>query len=101
VFSELSTPWVCLFAAASLAISGTIPASIFAGAPRLAPASHLVPVTLGLIVQASNLGQLLGPVALAGWSERFGWSSSPAVFILVGASGLLVAAALRSRLGRA
>lgn len=100
VFSDLSTLWVCLFAAASLAVSGTIPASIFAGAPRLASASHL-PVTLGLIMQASNLGQLLGPIALAAWIERLSWSASPAVFILVGVTGLLIAVALRSRMRRA
>ena len=35
---------------ARLAISGAIPASIFAGAPRLAPAASLVPITIGLII---------------------------------------------------
>jgi hypothetical protein len=95
VFSGLPTAWVCAFAAVSLAVSGTIPASIFAGTPALAPAPYLIPITLGLIMQASNLGQLLGPVALAAWIERLGWSGGSAVFGLVAAAGLAVAGALR------
>lgn len=101
VFSNLPTAWICLFAAASLAVSGTIPASIFAATPALAPAPYLVPITLGLIMQASNLGQLLGPAALAAWIERVSWASGWGVFALIGAAGLIVAAALRLQLRRA
>jgi hypothetical protein len=100
VFSHLPTLWVCISAAASLAISGAIPASIFAGAPRLAPAAPLVPLTIGLIMQASNLGQLLGPAALAGWIERLTWTKSPFFFALVAILGVAIAAGLRSRLTR-
>ncbi|HEX2725363.1 MAG TPA: MFS transporter, partial [Beijerinckiaceae bacterium] len=77
VFSDLPTALVCACAAASLALSGTIPASIFAALPRLAPAPFLVPVAFGLVMQASNVGQLVGPVALAPWVEAFTWSSAP------------------------
>jgi MFS transporter, DHA1 family, inner membrane transport protein len=100
VFSGLPTVWVCVFAAVSLAVSGAIPASIFAGTPALAPAPALIPITLGFLMQASNLGQLLGPVALGAWIERVGWSSGSLVFGLAGAAGLAVAAALRRRLTR-
>jgi MFS family permease len=98
VFSDLPTALVCAFAAASLAISGTIPASIFTALPRLAPAAHLVPIALGLVMQASNVGQLLGPVALATWVESFTWSTAPMLFAVVGAVGIAIAAALRDRL---
>ena len=98
VFSGLPTAWVCLFAGASLAVSGAIPASIFAATPALAPAPYLIPITLGLVMQASNLGQLLGPAALAAWIERVSWSSGSAVFGLVAAAGLIIAAALRRQL---
>ena len=101
VFSGLPTVWVCVFAAVSLAVSGAIPASIFAGTPALAPAPYLIPITLGLIMQASNLGQLVGPVALGAWIEGLGWSGGSVVFGLVAAAGLAIAAALRRRLGRA
>jgi predicted MFS family arabinose efflux permease len=101
IFSDLPTVWVCVFAAASLAVSGTIPASIFAAAPALAPAPYLIPITLGLIMQASNLGQLFGPAALASWIEHLGWRSGWIVFSLVAAGGLTIAAALGIRLARA
>jgi hypothetical protein len=100
VFAGLPTVWVCVFAAVSLAVSGAIPASIFAATPALAPAFYLIPITLGLIIQASNLGQLLGPVALGAWIEGLGWSSGAIVFAIVGVIGLTIAAALRSLLKR-
>jgi len=100
IFSTLPATWVALLAAVSLAVSGAIPASIFAGVPRLAPAAHLAPMTLGLIMQASNLGQLLGPAAFAAWIERSDWSRSPLFFALVATAGLCIAAALRARLAR-
>jgi predicted MFS family arabinose efflux permease len=98
VFSDLPIALVCALAAVSLAISGTIPASIFAALPRLTPAAHLVPIALGLVMQASNVGQLLGPVAMAAWVQAFTWASAPILFAAVAAAGLAVAAALRSRL---
>ena len=100
VFSGLPTIWVCAFAAMSLAVSGAIPASIFAATPALAPAPYLIPATLGLVMQASNLGQLLGPAALGAWIEGLGWQWGWAVFAIVGISGLTIAGALRARLTR-
>jgi len=86
---------VAVLASASLAITGLIPASIFAASPRLAPAPHLMAVTLGLIVQASNIGQLLGPAALGSWVEHSGWSSAPVLFAAVALAGITVALLLR------
>jgi MFS family permease len=92
---------VALLASASLAITGLVPASIFAATPHLAPSAHLLGITLGLVVQASNLGQLLGPAALAAWVERFGWSSAPLLFAAIAATGIMIALRLRALLGRA
>lgn len=86
---------VAVLASASLAITGLIPASIFAASPRLAPAPHLMAVTLGLIVQASNIGQLLGPAALGTWAEHYGWSSAPLLFGAVALGGITIALLLR------
>ncbi|HEX2256462.1 MAG TPA: MFS transporter [Afifellaceae bacterium] len=82
-------------AALSLAVTGLVPATIFAAAPRVSPAPQLLGITMGLIVQATNLGQLVGPAALGGWVEAFGWSAAPALFGLVALAGLAAAAALR------
>ena len=56
---------VATLAAASLALTGLIPGTVYAAAPRFAPASALLAIALGLINQATNLGNLLGPAATA------------------------------------
>jgi predicted MFS family arabinose efflux permease len=93
--STLPVVVVAVLASASLAVTGLIPASIFAATPRVAPSDHLLGMTLGLIIQASNLGQLLGPAALAAWVERFGWSQAPILFSAIGLTGLTTALVLR------
>jgi predicted MFS family arabinose efflux permease len=89
---------VAILASTSLAVSGLVPASIFAATPRVAPNAHLMGMTFGLIIQASNLGQLLGPAALAAWIERFGWSRAPILFAAVGLTGTITAVVLRRML---
>lgn len=44
---------------------GVLPASLMSGVPVHAPEPRLVGTTNGLIVQGSNLGQVIGPPALA------------------------------------
>lgn len=58
------------------AVGGVIPAILLSSAPILAPAAGLVPIVLGLIVQGNNLGQILGPAAIGGALDRFGWDSA-------------------------
>jgi MFS family permease len=89
---------VAALASLSLAVTGLVPASIFAAAPRIATAPAVLAITLGLIVQASNLGQLLGPAVLAAWVERFGWPAAPALFITIAAAAIALALRLRRRL---
>lgn len=85
-----------LFAAAG----GLIPATLLASAPLAAPAARLMPVVVGLMMQGSNLGQVVGPVAIGGIIEALGWPSAAG---LVGAAALLAiltALGLRSSLRR-
>ena len=66
VFSEgLPVAAIAVVASLSLAVTGLIPASIFAAAPRFAASSALLAIVLGLINQATNLGNLFGPAAMA------------------------------------
>ena len=96
IFAEgLPVVGVATLAAASLAVTGLIPASIFIAAPRLAPQAPMLAVTLGLVMQASNLGQVLGPAALALWAQQLGWSSAPLLFVTIALIGILIAARLR------
>ena len=83
----------------SLGITGMLAASIYAAAPRFAPQTWLLALTVGIVVQASHLGHVLGPPALATWVESFGWSSAPFLFAAIAAAGITVAFGIR-RLSR-
>ncbi|GLU28965.1 MFS transporter [Brucella sp. NBRC 12950] len=70
------------------AIGGVVPAILLSSAPIMAPTAGLTPIVMGLIVQGNNLGQLLGPAAIGGALERFGWDS--AAYIVAGAALIAV-----------
>jgi len=96
VFSEhLPVVMIAVLASASLAITGFIPGSIFAAAPRMAQSSALLAIVLGLINQVSNLGNLIGPATTGAVVQRFGWSYTPYLFVLVAISGVIAALVLR------
>jgi MFS transporter, DHA1 family, inner membrane transport protein len=99
IFAQsLPVAFVALLASMSLAITGLVPASIFAATPRLAPNAQALGITLGLVIQASNLGQLFGPAALAAFVEHVGWSSAPFLFAVIAATGIALALRLRALL---
>ena len=93
--SALPVAAVALLAALSLAITGIVPASLFAAAPVIAPSSAQLAIALGLLTQIGISGQLLGPTVLAAFVERYDWSIAPAVFLAVTIAGIGVALALR------
>ncbi|WP_104667724.1 MFS transporter [Ensifer adhaerens] len=66
------------------AIGGLIPATLISSVPLLSPRPALAPMAMGLLMQGSNLGQLVGPVAVGTAIEFYGWTSG-AVFIGAGA----------------
>ncbi len=102
VFSEnLPVVLIATLASASLAVTGLIPASIFAAAPRFAASSALLAIVLGLLNQTSNVGNLFGPAAMATMVQHFGWSHAPLLFLGVTACGLTVAMMLRAAMKRA
>jgi MFS family permease len=76
-------------------VGGMLPATIVATTPMLAPAERLVPVAVGLVMQGSNLGQVIGPVAVGGAIDRFGWPSAAAIVVAAGAAGFVVSLLLR------
>lgn len=98
IFASLPVAVVAVLAAASLAVTGLIPATIFAASPRIVPGSHLLAILLGLLIQASNIGQLLGPAALGAWVEHFGWSRAFVFFLAIALAGVAIALRLRRRL---
>lgn len=81
-------------AVAFSAAGGLVPASIFTAIPRIAPAAARS-TTMGIVVQSSHLGQLLGPPTVALVAATVGgWHASPLVLIPVAAIGLAAALSL-------
>src|SRR5690606_29597653 len=66
-----------LFAAIALGVGGLAPGALYAAVPHVAPAPDSVPQTIGLLQQASNLGQFAGPLTLGICVEHFGWHTAP------------------------
>jgi MFS family permease len=64
---------------------GFIPATLLSTAAGLAPRPNLVPASIGLLMQGSNLGQVLGPAVVGLVISGIGWT---------GAAGLVAALAL-------
>lgn len=65
----------CLMFSAS---GGLLPAAVLSGAPTHAPREDLVATTNGLLMQGSQLGQTVGPPALALLVSRYGgWHVAP------------------------
>ena len=97
IFSDmLPVAAVAVLAAASLAVTGLVPASLFAAAPLVSSTAALLAVTLGLITQIGIAGQFLGPAVLAALVERYDWSRSPVIFVAAMVVGLALSYALRT-----
>jgi MFS family permease len=78
-------------------IGGILPASVLGASPVLAPRPQLVATTNGLIMQGSNLGQSIGPPALAALAAAVGdWHLSPLVLVTSAAFGIVLALLLQT-----
>jgi MFS family permease len=98
VYSSALPPSLRFWLVAFFALTGgLIPASIFASTATVARHAKSGALTMGLVTQASNLGQLLGPpvvAAIAAW--RGGWHASPAALVPAALLALIAAYSLRS-----
>ena len=86
---------IALAAALALGVGGLAPGALYAAAPQAAPSPQAVPPTIGLVQQASNLGQFTGPLVLGLWVEHFGWRAAPAIVAPAALFGLGVAFMIR------
>ena len=91
----LSIQEASLVAALALGIGGLAPGAIYAAAPHAAPSPSAVPPTIGLVQQASNLGQFAGPLVLGLWVNHLGWHAAPAIVAPAALFGLAAALVLR------
>jgi len=53
--------------------AGVIPASVFSGLPLHARTPQHIGTGNGIVMQASQIGQFLAPLALAWVATQFGW----------------------------
>jgi MFS family permease len=91
---------VAVLTTVNLGLTGMIPGSVYATAPKLAPTSALLAIVLGLINQTTNVGNLLGPSVTALVVDTFGWDHVPLLFVAVAISGITWALLLRRVLQR-
>ncbi|MDF8361676.1 CynX/NimT family MFS transporter [Achromobacter anxifer] len=77
------------------AVGGLIPATLLGTAPLLAPRPGLTPASVGLVMQGSGLGQVIGPLAVGGAIDRYGWSVASLIVAAAGLGGVFLAARLR------
>jgi MFS family permease len=77
------------------AFAGLVPASVFASVPAATPDGSSSATTMGLVVQASHLGQLVGPPAVAAVVAG-GWELAPVVLVPAALTALLAGLAVRT-----
>ena len=88
-------PATLIFASLALGIGSLAPGALYAAAPDAAPQPNRISSTIGLLQQASNLGQFTGPFVLGLWAEHFGWSAAPGIVAPAASFGLLAALSIR------
>lgn len=92
LFGDVPTFLLCLLFSA---VGGLIPATLLSSAPVVAPAAALVPVVVGLLMQGSNLGQVVGPITVGAAIEAWGWHAAAAIVALSALAAMLLARGMR------
>jgi predicted MFS family arabinose efflux permease len=82
-------------------VGGIIPATLISSAPLLAPSVALAPVVIGLVMQGSNLGQVIGPVAVGSVTGIYGWTAAAAIILTAALMAIMAALYIHFDDGRA
>lgn len=85
-------------AGACMGFAALLPATIIVTMPRIVPSTQQLAMAMGLVQQASAVGQLGGPALIALWIEWQGWSGVPYLFAIIAICGLCVAAVVKKKL---
>lgn len=93
--ATLSPSAAVILAAISLGVGGLAPGALYASAPHIAPADDNIPTTIGLLQQASNLGQFAGPMMVGALAAHFGWPSAAFAVVPIAVAGSLACLLLR------
>lgn len=79
---------------------GLLPATLIGTSPIVAPSARLVPMSMGLLMLGSNLGQMIGPLIVGGAVDSLGWPAAAVIVAVAGAMGVLLALGLRRSMAR-
>lgn len=74
---------------------GFIPATLLSSAAAFAPRPNLVPACIGLLMQGSNLGQVLGPAVVGLVISGIGWTAAAWLVAILALLAVLTAVGLR------
>ncbi|MCS0595401.1 MFS transporter [Massilia agri] len=97
-FGALPTLLLCILFSA---VGGLVPATLISSAPLLAREAGLAPVVLGLLMQGSALGQVLGPIFVGGAIQAHGWQAAAWIVLASALAAAGAASALRAGGARA
>jgi MFS transporter, DHA1 family, inner membrane transport protein len=76
-------------------VGGLLPATVLTAAPLLVSAPRLAPMALGLVMQGSNLGQVMGPVTVGVAVDWAGWPAAAWPVAIAAALAVLMAFRVR------
>ena len=93
--AELPHAMVLLLCVVFSGVGGMLPATLVASAPLLSPTPALVPIAIGLVMQGSYLGQVLGPLAVGVVVDRHGWPAAAGVVLVAAVLGMTAGWRLR------
>ncbi|MET3441202.1 putative MFS family arabinose efflux permease [Variovorax paradoxus] len=79
---------------------GLLPATLIGTSAMVAPSARLAPMSMGLLMLGSNLGQMIGPLVVGGAVDTLGWPAAAAIVAVAGVMGVLLALGLRRSLAR-
>jgi len=74
--------------------AGVIPASVFSGLPLHARTPQHIGTGNGIVMQASQIGQFLGPLAIAWMATHFNWSANLWVLLAFAAGAIVCGVAI-------
>lgn len=57
-------------------VGGCLPSAMMGAAPRAVPEAQLGAMSVGLVMQGSNLGQMIGPVVVGSLVDAVGWKAA-------------------------
>ncbi|WP_051083090.1 CynX/NimT family MFS transporter [Kiloniella laminariae] len=92
LFGDTATFLLCLVFSVS---GGLIPATLLSSVPTLAPSTRLAPLVMGLLMQGSNLGLIVGPVTVGSVIDGYGWPAALIVVVIAALMATFTAFALR------